>query len=538
MLEQQHRPGKGVPAAQGHGKGPGLCSRQAGGKGAAGHGGKSQHQQQPDRQEIPRLQADDPHHAHRRVGDVHRRHGTHGVDQPEHPQPAGAAASQCIGSGRAEQRSPQQHKRRGQADKRNGHILPAEQSQLADKAVILIQCSQQNRDITQRVLQNKQQLFAAVHGGAALPGNGAVVVAQQRAVLLHAKGQRKRARQRQHGADSAVQPHLPFGFAHNQRQHHPQQIDVGLCAVGKHTGQRVAQRRAVIPLGAGQQCQHQVVAAQQCGIIAQRGPHIQGHRHQHNAQKRRLAFVRTAQCRIAERCVGQQIDQPPAVQAAQCPQPKQPRQRHAQCPGQERQNQKADGFGDGICLRIALFPVDVLGKAIPDALHPAILAVLLQGIARRVVGLLGMGVRVSADPGRGVGVDPRAGKGRDQLVHIHRVAACGVKVKAAHGNCIGAQIMVCLIGGLHRRVGKGEQRAAQKDTGRAFFGKILYPAQGKRRRACQHCQPGTEGGYTQRRNAPGVQPIKDAPAIAGHHAQHRAQHQHESPPGCRMPHGG
>ena len=399
VLEQEHRPGKRIPPAQGHGQRGGLFCGQARGKRTAGQCGSSYHNQQPDRQEIPRLQPHDAHHGHRRVGDVHRRHRAHRIDQPEHAQPAGAAAAQCIRSGCAEHCGQQQHQRRSQADKRHGHILPAEQTQLADKAVVLIQCAQQNSDVTQRILQNKQKLRAAVDGCAALPGNRAVVVAQKRAVLLNTEGQRQRTRRRQHGVHGAAEPHLPLRSAHHKGQHDPQKIDVGLGAVGKYAGQRIAKRRLIVPFLLRQQRQHEIIAAQQRCVIAEGGPHVERHRHKHYAQKRGTAFVRSAQRCIAHRRVGQQVDQPPAVQAAQRPQPKQPRQRHAQCPGQKRQNQKADGLSYGICRRIAAFPVEILRKAVPDALDPAVLAVLLQGIARRVVGLLGMGVGVSADTG-------------------------------------------------------------------------------------------------------------------------------------------
>ena len=248
--------------------------------------------------------------------------------------------------------------------------------------------------------------------------------------------------------------------------------------------------------------------------------------------------MRSAQRRIAHRRVGQQVDQSPAVQAAQRTKSQQPRQRHAQCPGQKRQNQKADGLSYGICRRIAAFPVEILRKAVPDALDPAVLAVLLQRIARRVVGLLGVGIGGRADTDRGMGVDPCAGKRRDQLVHVLGVAALGVKVKVPHGNRIGAQIMVCLIGGLHRRICKDEQRTAQKDARRAPFGKVLDPAQKQRRCARQDAEPHTKAGDGQRRKAPGVQPVEYAPVVAGHDAQRGAQHQHESPPGGGVLHGG
>ena len=149
-----------------------------------------------------------------------------------------------------------------------------------------------------------------------------------------------------------------------------------------------------------------------------------------------------------------------------------------------------------------------------------------------------MGVRVGADTGRGVGVDPRAGEGCDQLVHILGVAARGVKVEAAHRDRVGAQIMVCLIGGLQRRVCKGKQYAAQQNAGGAPFGKVLDPAQQQRRRARQHSQSHTKAGDGQRCKAPGVQPVKYAPVVAGHDAQCGADRQHESPPGGGLLHGG
>ena len=98
--------------------------------------------------------------------------------------------------------------------------------------------------------------------------------------------------------------------------------------------------------------------------------------------------------------------------------------------------------------------------------------------------------------------------------------------------------MVCLIGGLQRRVCKGKQYAAQQNAGGAPFGKIFDPAQQQRRRTRQHSQPYTKAGYGQRCKAPGVQPVKYAPVVADHHAQCGAQHQHESPPGGGVLHGG
>ena len=211
MLEQKHGPGKRIPAAQRYRQRLAPGCGQPRGQHPPQHSRRGQHQHQPDRQEIPRLQADDAHHAHRRIGDVHGGHRARGVDQTEHTQPAYAASAQRVGLRGAEHRRRQQHQRCGDADKRNRHILPAEQPQLADEPIVLIQCAQQNRDVTQRILQNKQQLCAAVHGGAALAGNRTVVVAQKRAVLLHAEGQRQRARGGQHGVHGAAETHLPLG---------------------------------------------------------------------------------------------------------------------------------------------------------------------------------------------------------------------------------------------------------------------------------------------------------------------------------------
>ena len=98
--------------------------------------------------------------------------------------------------------------------------------------------------------------------------------------------------------------------------------------------------------------------------------------------------------------------------------------------------------------------------------------------------------------------------------------------------------MVCLIGGLQRRVCKGKQYAAQQNAGGTPFGKVPDPAQQQRRRTRQHSQSHTKAGYGQRCKAPGVQPVKYAPVVADHHAQRGAQHQHESPPGGGVLHGG
>ena len=192
--------------------------------------------------------------------------------------------------------------------------------------------------------------------------------------------------------------------------------------------------------------------------------------------------MRTAQRCIAQRRVGQQVHEPPAVQAAQCAKPKQPRQCHAQRTGQKRQNQKADRLGHALRHRVSIQPGKILFKTVPDALHPAILAVLLQRVPGGVERLFGVGVGVGAQPCRGVRVDPRAGERRNKLVHVLGVAALGIKIEPANGYGVGAKIMVGLVGGLHRRVGKGEQHAAQQNARRALFGKVPDPPQRQRRR--------------------------------------------------------
>ena len=248
--------------------------------------------------------------------------------------------------------------------------------------------------------------------------------------------------------------------------------------------------------------------------------------------------MRTAQRCIAQRRVGQQVHEPPAVQAAQCAKPKQPRQCHAQRAGQKRQNQKADRLGHALRHRVPIQPGKILFKTVPDALHPAILAVLLQRVPGGVERLFGVGVGVGAQPCRGVRVDPRAGERRNKLVHVLGVAALGIKIKPAHGYSVGAKIMVGLVGGLHRRVGKGEQHAAQQNACRALFGKVPDPPQRQRRRTGQHSQPHAKAGHARRRYAAGVQPVEHAPVVADDDAQRGADRQHESPPGGGLLHGG
>ena len=281
---------------------------------------------------------------------------------------------------------------------------------------------------------------------------------------------------------------------------------------------------------------HQIVRGQQGGVITQRRPHIQRHGQQHQAQKDRAGFLCAAQPQPTQQCVGHKIPQPPRIEAAQSPQAEEPRHRHAQGTGQKGQDQKADRFGDGV--GITALPCQILGKTVGNALHRAVLAVLFEGIPRRIVGLLFLGIGVDADARRGMGVDPGTGESLHQAGDILRVAAVGVKVEAAHGNGVGAQIMFTFIGSLQGRVGKGKQDAAKEDAHRSPGGKILDAAQCQGGSTGPNAQQHTEGRGPQRRDAPGVQPVKHPPVIAEHHAQQRTGNQHESPPHGFGPDGG
>ena len=536
MLEQQHRAQQRVAAAQRQRQRLGPRRGQPGRQHPPGQRRRGQDQQQPQRQEIPRLQPHDAHHAHRGVGDIHSRHGAHAVQCRKDAQPAQTAAAQGLPPGRTQQRSGQQHQRPGQVQERNGQILPAEQPGLPQETVVLIECAQQHGDITQRVLQNKGQLPSAVDRRAALAGDRAVVVPHQHAVLFH----KQRHCQRTGGAQGHPGPAAAFGgpfpLCQQQRQRHPQQVEVGFGAVGKDAGQRIQQRLAGGPAGAGQQRQHQVIAAQQRGVVTQRRAHIQRDGQQHDAKEGGPGFLRRAQPQPAQQRVGQQVAQPPCVQAAQGPQPRQAGQRHAQRPRQEGQDQEADGLGDGVAA--AVLPAEIPGETVGDALHRAVLAVLFEGVARGVVGLFLAGVGVLPHPGGGMGVHPRAGERLHQPGHVLGVAALGVKVEAAHGDGVGAQVMFGLVGGLQRRVGKDEQRPAQQDADRAAAGKVPDLPQRQRGPGRPRAQHRTEGRGPQRRDAPGVQAVKDAPVIAERHARQRAQRQHESPPHGFGPDGG
>ena len=98
--------------------------------------------------------------------------------------------------------------------------------------------------------------------------------------------------------------------------------------------------------------------------------------------------------------------------------------------------------------------------------------------------------------------------------------------------------MVGFIGGLQRRVGKGKQHAAQKNADCPLHGKVPDAPHTQRGSSRPGAEQRAPGGGQQRRDAPGVQLIQNAPEIAQHHAQRRADKQHKSPPGGGVPFGG
>ena len=82
-----------------------------------------------------------------------------------------------------------------------------------------------------------------------------------------------------------------------------------------------------------------------------------------------------------------------------------------------------------------------------------------------------------------MGIDPRAREGVHESVDILGVGAGRIKVKAPHRDGTGAQIMVRLVRGLERRVGKHKEKPAQKDADGALIGKAAGKAAHKHR--CQ-----------------------------------------------------
>ena len=125
---------------------------------------------------------------------------------------------------------------------------------------------------------------------------------------------------------------------------------------------------------------------------------------------------------------------------------------------------KADRLADWVRHRIPHIVRQVHGKAVRHALHCAVLAVLLQGIARGVIGFFRPGIGVGAHTGRGMRIHPCTGERFQQVCHIVRVGAGSIKIKVPGGDGIGAQVMVGFVRRLQRRVGKCKQQPAQKDA--------------------------------------------------------------------------
>ena len=107
------------------------------------------------------------------------------------------------------------------------------------------------------------------------------------------------------------------------------------------------------------------------------------------------------------------------------------------------------------------------GKSIGKALHPAVFAVLLQGIACCIVHGILAGVAVGGKALAGVAVDPCTGKAFHQLCHIGRIFTRGIKVEMPLTDGVSPQIMLHFVGGLQRSRGKHEHQPAQKHAGRA-----------------------------------------------------------------------
>ena len=482
------------------------------------------------RQEIPGLKPHNAHHRHRRVGDIHGSHHAHRIDGGKHCQRHRPAPGDGLALAGGQHRAGQQQHRPGQAEQRDGQVLPAEQSQLSHKKVVFVQCTQQNRQVTQRIFQNEQQLFQLVHVAAAHPADLAVIGAEGNAVPFHQPGHRQRGRQHAGSpvpAAAAGTERLP---QQHQRQKRPQQIDVGLGHIDPDTGGGIDSRVPGSPGTAGQLGQHQVVAAQQRRVIAQAGAHPQRQRQQHDTDKGGTEFFRPAQRQPAQHSIDRQVGDAPAVQAAQRPEAQQPCHKHADGPGQKGQHQKADRFAD----RGRVGGIQIFVKAVGHALDAAVLAVLLQGIAGGVVDL-GLPVcLVLHRTGGGVGIDPGTGEGVVQSRHIVGIPPLGVKVKPAHADGVGAQEMFRLVGGLHRRIGKGKQQAADRNAGRGLGGEAAQPVmQHARRRHGSQAGQHTAGGDNGRRN-PAVQVVEYPPVVGPGHTRQAGQQTRQPPQGCRF----
>ena len=296
--------------------------------------------------------------------------------------------------------------------------------------------------------------------------------------------------------------------------------------VDENTGRRIDGRRARLPALPREQRQHQIVTAQQRGVVAERSAHEQRQRQQHERQERRAVFLRAAQSGPAQRRIGQQVAQPPGIQAAERAKAQQPRQRHAQRAGHKRQHKEADR----LVQRRGGFAgfAKVGGEAVRYALDAAVLAILFERIARRIVGRFLAGIGVFAHTGRGVRVDPRAGEGFHQAGDVLGVGPRIVEVEAAERDRIGAQVVVGFIGRLQRRVCKRKQRPAQKDARRTARRKAGQAAHQRGRRHDQHAETGAaERGPNSGQAA--VQIKEHPPAVGPHNAQRRSG-RHSQPP--------
>ena len=107
--------------------------------------------------------------------------------------------------------------------------------------------------------------------------------------------------------------------------------------------------------------------------------------------------------------------------------------------------------------------VEIGGKAVGHAAHRPALALLLEGIALGGVDA-GVAVLIGGHALAGVAVHPGAGEALHQLGHVIRIGAAGIKIQMPKAQRIAAQEVIGLIRRLQGRIGKAEQRAAQKDA--------------------------------------------------------------------------
>ena len=341
MLEQQHRPEQGMGAEQRHGQPFGAVRRHRRCQHPPQHRNGQQGEDQEHRQEVPGLQPHHPHHSHRGVGDIHGGDGSQGIDDGKDTQPGPAAAVQCGRLGGTQQGGNQQEHRPHQVQRLDGHVLPAKNTQLAQEKLVFAQGAPEGGHTAQRVGQQKGQLLPAVHRFPALPGNDGIVGPQHPGIGFGGHDHRPGTRQAAQAPPPAAAPGLPGAQRHQQKQHNPQQVQIRLGHIHIQAGRQVENCGFGGPVFPQQQGDHEIVAGQQGGVVAEGSPHEQGQRQQHDAQQDRTAAPGLPQGQPAKGGVSQQIAQPAAVQASQGAQSHQPGQGHAHSPGQEGQNQKA-----------------------------------------------------------------------------------------------------------------------------------------------------------------------------------------------------